>query len=91
MQNRTIIIFIVILFSLALFIGGGLYWLKKSEKKTDVIKENKTECKFNGKTYQQGEIFLIRLSSGCSLCHCGEDGLPICEKTYCPKEAPNEQ
>lgn len=90
MQKRAVSIFIIILFFLALLVGGELYWLKKSEKKTEVADENKAACEFNGKIYQQGEIFLIRLSSGCSLCHCGEDGLPVCEKTYCPEEALDE-
>lgn len=80
----------IILFFLALLVGGELYWLKKSEKKTEVADENKTVCEFNGKTYQHDEMFLIRLSSGCSICRCGGDNLPVCEKTYCPEEASNE-
>ncbi len=90
MQKRTVSIFIVILFFLALLVGGELYWLKRLEKKQNGIEKNKIVCEFNGKTYQQGEIFLIRLSSGCSICHCSKDGLPICEETYCPEEAPDE-
>mgnify|MGYP001614995768 CR=1 FL=1 len=79
MQKRTVFIFIIILFFLALLVGGELYWLKRLEKKV--------ACEFNGKTYQLDEIFLIRLSSGCSICRCGENGLPICKHTYCPEEA----
>lgn len=74
-----------ILFLLVLLVGGELYWLKKLEKKENGIEKNKAACEFNGEMYQQDEIFLLRLSSGCSLCRCGEDGLPICEKTYCPE------
>lgn len=90
MQKPVIYILAAMLFLLVLLVGGELYWLKKSEKKINVIGENKVMCEFEGKTYQQDEFFLIRLSSGCSICHCAEDGLPVCEKTYCPEEAPDE-
>jgi len=88
MQKRTVSIFIIILFFLALLVGGELYWLKRLEKKESSIEKNKIVCEFDGKTYQLDEFFLIRLSSGCSLCRCGGDGLPICKHTYCPEEAP---
>lgn len=90
MQRRTISIFIVILFLLALLVGGELYWLKRLEKKENSIGKNKIVCEFNAKTYQLGEGFIIRLNSGCSFCACSEDGLPICQKIGCPEEAPNE-
>lgn len=88
MPKRVISIFIVILFLLVLLVGGELYWLKRLEKKESSIEKNKIVCEFNAKTYQLDEIFLIRLSSGCSICRCGKNGLPICKQTYCPEEAP---
>jgi len=91
MPKRITIILAAVLFLLALLVGGELYWLKRLEKKGNNIEKNKAKCEFDGKTYQQDEFFLIRLSSGCSLCRCAEDGLPVCEKTYCPEEAPDEK
>lgn len=90
MSRWMICVFITVSFLLALFVGGGQYWLKKQEKKENTIEKNKIVCEFNGKTYQQDEIFLLWSSPDCSICTCSKDGLPICEKTYCPEEAPNE-
>jgi hypothetical protein len=84
MSRWMIYIFLTISFLLVLFIGGGQYWLKRLESKENSIEKNKIVCEFNGKTYQQDEGFIIRLDSGCSLCVCGKDGIPVCNKTYCP-------
>ena len=90
MQKRTNYILAVILFLLALLVGGEVYWLKRLEKKENSIEKNKMVCEFNAKTYQLGEGFIIQLNSGCSFCVCSEDGFPTCQKIDCPKEAPNE-
>ncbi|MCX6705611.1 MAG: hypothetical protein NTV24_00695 [Candidatus Woesebacteria bacterium] len=95
MSKRIIFIFVIISFVLTLLIGGGLYWLKKLEKKENGIGSDKIEvsnitCDLNGKTYQQGENFLFRLNSECSNCVCSRNGIVTCEKANCPEGSLNE-